>query len=207
MSTMKNANFVRQDDIVFDLGCNTGFLTTWFALQASAGHVHAFDPFLWNAAATRLQAKLNGLTNVTVHAVGIGPTRKEIKVPIHSSSTVGKKLSESDASAIKIQIEPLRTYYNAKPTFIKIDIEGAEHELGPSIVQSSIQRGYIEMHPQFILEAGGRVDSVFQDLKKSHFDIAHHEPGAKSWASPDSVEAGGYYFERGNKPSRKWWWL
>ena len=43
LSTMKNANFVRQDDIVFDLGCNTGFLTTWFALQASAGHVHAFE--------------------------------------------------------------------------------------------------------------------------------------------------------------------
>ncbi|MGX8009144.1 FkbM family methyltransferase [Mesorhizobium sp. ORM8.1] len=150
---MDSTNFVRSDDVVFDLGCNAGYLTTWFALRALRGHVHAFDPYPWNAASTRTQAKLNSLSNVTVHAVGIGPERKIIRVPVLSSMTFNVQ-SAGEVPQIDLQIEPLAAFIGAAPTFAKIDIEGAEHELGSSIVQSGVERGYVEMHPPMI-EAGG----------------------------------------------------
>lgn len=197
-------SFVRPDDVVFDLGCNAGYLSVWFALRARRGHVHAFDPYPWNAAATRTQARLNGLSNVTVHAVGIGPKRKTIKVPVVSSMTFNVH-PVGDLPQIDLQVEPLSAFANARPTFAKIDIEGAEHELGQSIIQSAVQRGYVEMHPPMIAGAGGRPEFLLEQLLAAGFAVASHGPGVRPWTLGSAVEPTGYYFER-SRSQRQWPW-
>ena len=60
---------IRPGSVAFDLGCNSGSITMPMAVQAGPeGRVHAFDPYPWNAAATRASARLNRLDNVIVHA-------------------------------------------------------------------------------------------------------------------------------------------
>ncbi|TPI60398.1 FkbM family methyltransferase [Mesorhizobium sp. B3-1-3] len=199
---MDATNFVRDRDVVFDLGCNAGYLTTWFALRARHGHVHAFDPYPWNAAATHAQAKLNGLSNVTVHAVGIGPERKTIRAPVLSSMTVNVQVT-GESPKVDLRIEPLAAFAGARPTFAKIDIEGAEHELGHSIVQSGVRRGYVEMHPPMIEAAGGSSALLLEQLLAANYAVASHGPGVRPWAMGAEVQPTGYYFERS---SPKWWW-
>ncbi|SFP04140.1 methyltransferase, FkbM family [Mesorhizobium sp. NFR06] len=192
---MDSTNFVCPNDVVFDLGCNAGYLTTWFALRALRGHVHAFDPYPWNAASTRTQTRLNSLSNVTVHAVGIGPERKTIRAPVLSSTTVNVRSAE-EVPQIDLQIEPLEAFISAGPTFAKIDIEGAEHELGDSIVQSGVKRGYVEMHPPMIEAGGGRPAVLLEQLLAAGYAIASHGPGLRQWAIGTVVQPTGYYFER-----------
>lgn len=192
---MDSTDFVRTNDVVFDLGCNAGYLTTWFALRAVRGHVHAFDPYPWNAASTRTQAKLNGLSNITVHTVGVGPERKTLRVPVLASTTFNV-LSADNVPQIDIEIEPLAAFFGARPTFAKIDIEGAEHELGHAIIQSGVKRGYVEMHPPMIEAGGGRPAQFLEQLVAAEFGIAAHGPGVKPWAPNAAVEPTGYYFER-----------
>ncbi len=70
----------RPGEVAFDLGSNAGFYSLAFAqLVGPAGEIHAFDPFPWNAAAVRFNARLNGLMNVHMHQVGIGGTRRRVK--------------------------------------------------------------------------------------------------------------------------------
>jgi FkbM family methyltransferase len=192
---MDQAHFVHSDDVIFDLGCNAGYLSIWFALRAKHGHVHAFDPFPWNAAATRVQAKLNGISNISVHCIGIGPERKTLRVPVSSSKTIAD-LHNSEVPMIDLQIEPLGSFAGAAPSFAKIDIEGAEHELGPSVIQSGVARGYVEMHPSYIEVAGGRPARLLEELVEARFTVAAHGPGATEWKAGAPVEPIGYYFER-----------
>lgn len=199
---MDATNFVRPNDVVFDLGCNAGYLTTWFALRARRGFVHAFDPYPWNAASTRTQAKLNDLSNVTVHAVGIGPERKTIRAPVISSMTFNVQIA-GEIPQIDLQIEPLASFISARPTFAKIDIEGAEHELGHSIIQSGVRRGYVEMHPPMIEAGGGRPALLLEQLLAADYAVASHGPGVRPWGKGTGVQPTGYYFER---PRRRWWW-
>jgi FkbM family methyltransferase len=180
------------------LGCNAGFLTTWFALEVPNGKVVAFDPYPWNAAATRAQAVLNGLHNVEVHAVGIGPRRADLTVSSTSSKTFNaEKSAFFGGNKLRLRIEPLTTFADKLPTFVKIDIEGAEHELGPSIVASGIQRGYVEMHPQFIEAGGGNPAAFLNQLRSGGFSVSPYGPDEQALtAEPAEVRAIAYYFQR-----------
>lgn len=172
MDYVAKNHLLRKNYIVFDLGCNSGFQTVWFALQTPAGHVHSFDPFPWNTAATEAQARLNGLTNVTTHTVGLGNRRRTIEVDSASSQTLNAARPMA-GSRITIQVDTPDKYLHLNPSFLKIDIEGAEHELADTalLTHPSIQRGYVEMHPSFIKASGGDPAHFLRALHARGFDI------------------------------------
>lgn len=206
MVHMRSADYVRPDDVIFDLGCNAGFYSVWFALQATRGHVHAFDPYPWNAASTRAQARLNGLSNVTAHAVGIGPKRAVLRVPATASKTFNVE-DHRNVPDIDLEIATLKSYQGLRPTFLKIDIEGAEHQLGGAIVRSGAVRGYLELHSPFIEAAGGRPAKVLEELAQGGYAISWDAPGKLMWTKGGETRDTGYYFERRERSRRGLWWL
>lgn len=143
-------------DTVFDLGCNAGFWSTWFALAVgTSGVVHAFDPCPWNALATRYQARLNYLDNLRTYGVGIGANRRTVRVPLTATQTREVEIVEGQRSA-DFEIHSLREYAHLKPTFMKMDIEGAETEVAPLLREiPSLNALYLELHPVMIRERGG----------------------------------------------------
>jgi FkbM family methyltransferase len=181
---------VRPDDRIFDIGCNSGLYTTWFGLFAPQGKVVAFDPFPWNAAATRANAELNGLTNVTVHEVGLGAKDTTIRVHINTASIYHRA-----NGGISLKIErPDRYLAETRPTFIKMDIEGAERELARTdLLTDSVERAYVEMHPQLM----DNEPTVFLDYAaKRNFSIRKGLPTAPRLKPPFHVEPTGYFLER-----------
>lgn len=195
MITVKNLNMVREDDVVFDLGCNSGYQTAWFALLTPRGHVHSFDPFPWNTAATKAQAAINGCSNVTTHTVGIGDSDISIVTDLTSSKTFNPMAGREDYP-ITIQIKKPDHYLKYNPTFIKIDIEGAEHQLGNTSLLShwSLERGYVEMHTAFIEAGGGKPEFFLDRLVASGFKVLDHKHKPTIEFAPVIETA--YYFSR-----------
>jgi FkbM family methyltransferase len=144
-------NSVREGDVVFDLGCNSGFLTAWFGLAVGPkGKVHAFDMMPWNAAATRAQARLNYLDNIVVHEVGVSNRDDEFEIEAFSSKTLNK--SGQMMAPLKIKVVDLTKFADLEPTFFKVDIEGAEHEISQCdlSVFKKLDRILLEYHTKFI---------------------------------------------------------
>lgn len=162
-------DFVRPGDCIFDLGCNTGMLTTWLGLRASeTGRVFAFDIFPWNILATEFNARLNGLTNVIATQTGISNRAELAMLNSFHSADIYKRGGTGDCARniIATPLMPLDTFASLRPTFIKIDIDGAERDvLTPHCkLLATRPRIFLELHPEIIREAGSDPADVLMAL-------------------------------------------
>jgi hypothetical protein len=86
MDTIADEKLIVPGDVAFDLGSNAGAITLVMAkLCGQDGHLHAFDPYPWNAVATKCNARVNYLDNVTAHAVGVSNRTERINVRPYAS--------------------------------------------------------------------------------------------------------------------------
>lgn len=178
-------NMPRRGDVVFDLGCNAGFWSTWFALTVGeTGMVYSFDPCPWNTLSARYQARLNYLDNLKTYNVGIGADRRTIRVPVTAAQTRAVAVPDGDRSGT-FEIHSLEEYAHLNPTFIKMDIEGAEMEVAPFLGKiPSLNALYLELHPVMIKERGGDPLDVLRDIHLAGLEIIPDH----AWNSPLSEE-------------------
>jgi FkbM family methyltransferase len=190
---LRDHNWLSQGEVVFDLGCNIGFNTMWYAMEVGrTGHVHAFDPFPWNTAAVEFNAELNSLTNVTAHTVGLADKAYTLPISISDARILnGAKTQTFDAI-----IRPITDYANLLPTFMKIDIEGAEYEVSLSNFRKfqKLRAMYIELHEPFIRERNLDPRVCVENFYRHGFDIHIEEPGAKKYQIGQAEDAGGYLY-------------
>jgi FkbM family methyltransferase len=188
---------IRPGDVVFDLGCNAGFTSCWYAMMAGpAGRVVGFDPFPWNAIATRYSAELNGLRNIDVHQVGIGASEERARISLHDARTS----SRAGSSLLDVSIAPLSRYASHRPTVLKIDIEGAEYDVSRSDLAAldQVRLCILELHPDFIAQRGLSAQGCLDNFARKGFSVHPHDGAAKPDAEP---EAGFYYLRRSVAPS------
>jgi FkbM family methyltransferase len=145
-----DANGLLSDgDVCFDLGCNAGFITMGLASRVGKrGKVVAFDPYPWNAAATNCNAILNGFSQVGAYPIGIGKDYATITISAHDSKTI-----RNEAVGFEAQLKPLSAFAKYRPTFIKVDIEGAEADVAEvpfSAASDRLKVVAMEFHPEFI---------------------------------------------------------
>ncbi|MDR3298784.1 MAG: FkbM family methyltransferase [Candidatus Accumulibacter sp.] len=145
---------LKPGDIAFDLGCNSGYMSTAFAQRVGpTGRVVCFDPYPWNALATKYNALLNGFDNVDVFEVGIGKEEATMTISAADAKTV-----RNTHCGFQVRIRPLSAYAHYRPTFMKIDIEGSEADIadGPplSSVSDRLRDIALEFHIEFIRQRG-----------------------------------------------------
>lgn len=171
-------NLVREGDTVFDLGCNSGFITAWLAKRVGPkGKVVAFDPFPWNTLATRYTALINGCKNVDCQTVGIAGEAKEVRIPYVDATIYGRR-NVPQSRHFTAQLLPLDAFAHYRPHFIKVDIEGAERELLAGaqtlLKQQPRPQWLFEMHNDFIEAAGGDPDEIGRDLLRHGYTVRLH---------------------------------
>ena len=171
--------FIRPGSVAFDLGCNSGSVTMSMAAQAGpTGHVHAFDPYPWNAAATRASARLNRLDNITAHAVGLSNRTHSIRVSPNDSRIYAPSATESSQT---LDIRHIRDYMHLKPSFLKMDIEGAEHELfdiDDTDLYDGVEWVFLEYHPMWIEPRGIDCRVPLRNMRRHGFEVHFHSPDA-----------------------------
>ncbi len=128
---------VQPGAITYDIGANAGYLTLVMAkLVGRQGHIFAFEPDPKNIKALEANLQINGLSNVTAVAKAVSNNSGIVTFASFDYSLVGHIAQDNtpdDANLFQVESTSLDDFVfienNPKPTFIKIDVEGAEEQV------------------------------------------------------------------------------
>jgi FkbM family methyltransferase len=116
---------IQPGTIAYDLGANVGYYTLALSsLVGHTGHVFAFEPEARNVDFLRRHIKLNNLRNVTVIQAAVSNSRDLIS--FEGSRESGRIGAGGSYRIPSISLDEFMTAGNPEPSFIKMDIEGAE---------------------------------------------------------------------------------
>jgi FkbM family methyltransferase len=123
--TVALLNLVRPGMIAYDVGANAGYYTLALSsLVGDTGHVYSFEPEARNADALRRHIQLNRLRNVTL--VQVAANDRSGMVGFQGTSATGSISSHDEYKVPCISLDEFVAAGNPSPSFIKMDIEGAE---------------------------------------------------------------------------------
>ena len=133
---------VRPGDVVYDVGAHVGFFTIILSrLVGAAGQVYAFEPVPENYAYLLRHTVLNRITNVVAvkAAIGFATGMRHFGRGPHSATG---RLSGHEGFECEVYnlVEYMLAHNLRPPSLIKIDVEGAEAEVVPSILDYVVAR-------------------------------------------------------------------
>jgi FkbM family methyltransferase len=118
---------VHPGSIAFDLGANAGFYTLALSrLVGDSGHVYCFEPEAGNAYLLRRHIEINKLRNVTFVQAAISDSTGMVGFDGALKSASGEITSGGSYLIPSISLDEFIAAGNPPPSFIKMDIEGAE---------------------------------------------------------------------------------
>jgi FkbM family methyltransferase len=116
--------------VVYDLGANAGFYAIIAARAVGhTGKVYAFEPTPTLAERARSNAALNALANVEIVEAAVSDSDGTIHFGVLGDMSVSNSIRNvKDGNAIEVKCVRLDTFVasHCPPTFMLIDIEGAE---------------------------------------------------------------------------------
>jgi FkbM family methyltransferase len=165
---------IDEGDVAMDCGAHAGQMATFFSLVVGpCGRVIAFDPFAQNCLQVEAQASLNPSGHTRVVKAGVGAKRQTIRVSNLEQKTTAAAVQERD-DQIEIEIVPLDDFIDEKPTFIKLDIEGAEVDAligAANILRTCMPKLFIEVHTQYIGQFGYNLTDFFSKIPADLYDM------------------------------------
>ena len=133
----------KSDGIFIDLGANIGY----FSLIASQkfAEVHAVEASPDTAARLRSNLAANGLENVVVHCVAVGPESGTTRFFRDERQSGGSSVFAGDGKVFEadVPVEPLEKILDglawSRVRFVKIDVEGSEAAVLASLIRLADQ--------------------------------------------------------------------
>jgi FkbM family methyltransferase len=186
--------YVENNDVVLGCGAHAGQMATVFALVAgNKGSVVAFDPFPQNCRQIEAQAQLNKLDNLVAVMSGVGSAPAIVSASINGQQTLNSSAANNDL--LDVSIIPLDDYIGLKPTFIKVDVEGADVAamLGAQkLIQECRPKIFVELHTQFIGQFGHTLADFFTAIPLDLYNVSCKVEGIdRAWRSYEpGLEAG-----------------
>lgn len=164
---------IKDDDVVYDLGANIGA----FSIACSNYNVkkiYAFEPH--PEVFECLSYNLNRYgKNATIFNNAIDSTFKKVKFGT-TESTVGSKISDTGAFEVDaVNLEKFVTNNNLElPTFLKIDIEGAEYTFFES-TSNDFFRNVHGIFFEFHYNDGANVSKIINRFENLGYKLSHRE--------------------------------
>jgi FkbM family methyltransferase len=118
---------VRPGAVVYDVGANAGFFTLLSSkLAEPSGAVYAFEPIERNLHFIREHVRMNGAENVQVMPIAVSDHIGPVRFAAAHNPAMGGLAAGGE---IEVQSTTLDNVARTirPPSFIKMDIEGAEH--------------------------------------------------------------------------------
>ena len=168
---------IRQGDTVFDCGANPQVNSLFYSRAVGAsGRVFAFDPFPLNIEIGHFNARMNGADNIEFIRAGLSDQAGRIVVSL-AEQCVGT-VNETAADAVPISLAALDTFAALRPSFLKIDIEGAEVNAleGAHEVLAQEPAIYIEVHPNYLPRFGRSPLEIFKHVDLERYNCYINYP-------------------------------
>lgn len=170
---------IREEDVFFDIGANVGVYTCFLSAVLPQEQVYAFEPHPANIRGLSSNLELNEL-NAHVQECALTAESTEIELAIDDNavgvgthSIVGSSSSETITVPGERGDDLLAREGLPQPTVLKIDVEGAEHDvvegLKDTLANESCRLVYCEIHPGKLGREGS--EEFEEDLKDLGFDL------------------------------------
>tara|TARA_Y100000994_G_scaffold249514_1_gene261680 strand:- start:1646 stop:2530 length:885 start_codon:yes stop_codon:yes gene_type:complete len=202
--------YLEPEEIFFDLGCNIGYVALYVLQNLNKkGFLYAIDPDPKNISALKKSIEYNALKkSYTIENIALSSKDGEIGFEFSEESNLHKinnKLPEDSPTYRKINCRSFDSYFSNKslPTFIKMDVEGAEIDIlngMKSFLESSSKcKILMELHPT--LYSSKECIESFEILFKNGFKLekfvgsafAHSHPLLKeNYIPSERFRSGGF---------------
>lgn len=151
-------NEIERDDVVYDIGANTGLYSLFAAKKCIDGKVIAFEPYPPNIRQFKHNLSRNQLQNIDIIDVALSDSigRIEFNQPEESDIGYGSSSIEAEASEATIDVptttgdQLIANDEIPEPNVVKIDVEGAEslviEGLKNALSTSRCRLVYCEIH-------------------------------------------------------------
>lgn len=145
------------DDRVLEFGAGIGLLSTYCALEIGGERVKTFEanPFM-QPLITKTFA-LNGVSPALVIGA-IGPMNGQLELHVRENFWASSSHRDRARGSIQTITVPMHGMHEEilamRPTYLFIDIEGAEEKLVGSSELPGVKKVMVELHPELIGEEG-----------------------------------------------------
>ena len=126
-------NYLKRNDICFDIGANVGYFTFLMASKVAEGVVHSFEPLPACYYLLCSSKYLNNFQNIIINNTAVGNQNSEIKFFIANDSAFSSSELPDSFKPSGIITTPIVSVDNymannqiERVDFIKIDVEGTE---------------------------------------------------------------------------------
>lgn len=174
LEIFKELDCVSEGDVTLDCGAHAGQMAAYFSLLAGpSGRVIAFDPFAQNCLQVEAQDSLNGKGRIRAVKAGVGAKRHTVRVSILAQMTTTTDAS-NPGDYTDIDIVPLDDFIDEHPTFIKLDVEGAEVDAlsgAAELLRRCTPKLFIEVHTQLIGQFGYDLTAFFSKIPLDLYDV------------------------------------
>jgi len=147
------------DDRILEFGAGIGLLSTYCALEIGSERVKTFEanPFMQPLISKTFA--LNGVSPALVIGA-IGPKHGQLEFHVRENFWASSSHRDRAKGSIQTIAVPMHGMHDEilamRPTYLFIDIEGAEEKLVGSSELPGVEKVMVELHPELIGEEGVR---------------------------------------------------
>jgi FkbM family methyltransferase len=116
------------NEVFVDCGAYRGDTIEWFVNKTEGryNHIFAFEPDPINYELAKASVKRNRAANVEIFPIAISDKKDTVMLNPSDLATIGSRITGKGGASIEVQTDSLDSLLPLRPTFIKMDIEGAE---------------------------------------------------------------------------------
>lgn len=193
---------INADDVIFDIGANIGMHTAYIAKTKPASKIYSFEPLPANLDYLRQLMKLNDFTGVTIVEAAVGNENGVMYFEEGPNNYMGRLSSVPTKLQVKtMRLDDFCTSTSVIPDFMKIDVEGFEHEVlkgAGALIKKYQPVMIIELHnpkqdllvADFLLQHQYRIfrlETKIDRIRQANKFLQPIKQTSKSWPEPDGV--------------------
>ena len=202
--TLLMQKFIKEGDVVFDVGANIGYYTLIFANEiGDKGKVYAFEPCPRNIVNLENNIKRNDFKNIIIEkkALGENSQKKDMYFPYNVQFGIGSFFkARSYLTPQKVQVIKLDDFIEQEKIssidFMKLDIEGGEiyalKGMKRALSQGIIKNLFIDIHNTILLQNGYKPQEIKNILLQYGYSL-HKVTSGELVDYPIDSPDGGYY--------------
>ena len=165
-------NTLEKDDIVLDIGTGLGFVASYCAKVTSSSQVFTFEANPLNYELAKSVFKKNNVSPLIKNAF-LTDEEGNLDFPINKKSRLASSIKSDTKDFHTVQKLNLNEIINEiKPTYLIMDIEGAEFDVFSIISFKTIKKIQFELHPSILDKP--KCDFIFNLLLKNRFNLVEN---------------------------------